>query len=82
MLYPLSLVKNTDTSLFSEIDGSNIKDEPVIISEHNDDNDTGAPQGDDDANADEDEDNQGNAVAGPMVLAHVDMAKMGCKYII
>jgi hypothetical protein len=73
------LFKNTNTFPFSEIDGSDIQDEPVVISQHNDNNDTGAPQHEDDANANEDEDNRGNAVAGPKVLAHVDMAKTGRK---
>jgi hypothetical protein len=98
----LSLFKNTNTFPFSEIDGSDIQDEPVVISQHNDNNDTGAPQHEDDANANEDtycrieltmlselvmglgvvvysNDNWGNAVAGPKVLAHVDMAKTGRK---
>ena len=34
---------------------------------------------DDDPDANEDEDNRGNAVAEPTVLAHVDMAKTAHK---
>jgi hypothetical protein len=54
-----------------------LKDEPVTP-EHDEDI-ASTHHNDDDPDANEDEDNMGNAVAGPTVLAHVDMAKTACK---
>jgi hypothetical protein len=51
--------------------------EPVAP-EHNEDI-ASTHHDDDDPDANEDEDNRGNTVAGLTILAHVDMAKTACK---
>jgi len=57
---------------------SDLEDEPVAP-QHDEDI---ANTHDDDPDTNEDEDIRGNAVAGPTVLAHVDMAKTARKSIL
>ena len=69
------------TAIDTSVNNSDLEDEPAAIPQHNDgntsthNNDGDDVNNDSDADANEDEDKQGNAVAGPTVLAHVEMAK-------
>ena len=51
----------------------------AMLATQNNSNNASTYDNDNGADTNEDEDSLGNAVAGPTVLAHLDMAKTACK---
>jgi hypothetical protein len=81
---PAAIPQHDDgnTSTHDNDDNNSDGDTSTHENDENNDNNGNDGDGNGDADANGDKDNQDNAVAGPTILAHVEMAKTTRKYIL